>query len=201
MTKRIGILGGTFNPVHVGHLLAARRAQEALRLDQVLFLPCNRPALKSHESLWPAAFRLKLLWAALKGQPGFSVEDLELKRGGVSYTVETLEALRSRYRGADFFFLLGTDAALDLPRWKRADDLKSLARLVVLTRPGAQFPVPGSRLIKRFGLQMLQIPSLEVSSTEIRNRLKQGHPIAWMVPRAVEGILLKACGSKSPVIK
>src|SRR4051812_20954921 len=117
---KTGILGGTFNPVHLGHLLAARQALESLGLDRILFIPCSRPALKSTGGLLPAPLRLKLLKLAVKGEQGFEVDDRELRRGGVSYTVETLRELRAEHPGEQFHFLLGSDALKDFPLWRES---------------------------------------------------------------------------------
>jgi nicotinate-nucleotide adenylyltransferase len=189
---KLGVLGGAFNPVHVGHLLAAREAREALGLDKVLLVPCARPALKSIR-LWPGKRRLGLLKLALRGQEGLEADGLELARGGTSYTVDTLRQLGRRPGVAKLTFLMGSDAFRGLPSWREPDALRALADLVVMRRPGsgAWLDGPeGRRLLKRHRARVLDIPAWDVSSSEVRRRLKRGLPLRWLVPEAVEKALL-----------
>ncbi len=190
---KIGIFGGTFNPVHLGHLLAARAAREALGLDEVLFIPCALPALKAARDLLPGTRRLRLLKLALEGQKGFRVDGRELERGGKSYTVDTLRELTEEAGGkAEFTLLLGRDAARDFGRWKEAPALSRLCRIVVLERPAP--PGRRSRALSKSFLQthrmrLLPIPTVDISSTLVRARLARGLPVSWLVPEAVEKAL------------
>ena len=179
--KRIGIFGGSFNPVHHGHLLAARAAFERLKLDELVFVPCAQSAYG--KKLWPAALRLKLLRAALRGAKGFAVSAMEIKRGGVSRSIDTLRAMQARAgKGTKFFLLMGADQALEFPRWKEALELSKLSKICVLERPGSQ---KSGLIHRKYSMQSVGIPKYEISSSEIRTRLKNKLPIDWLVPEAV----------------
>jgi len=181
---RIGIFGGSFNPIHIGHLVTAERVAEALHLEQVLFIPTARTPLKRPGDLATPRDRWTMLRLALRGHPRFRAWDLEIRRGGVSYTVDTLRELRKR-RGADLYLIMGSDAVDLLPRWKAPDEVRRLATLVVATRPGHR---PRRRLPKSI---TVRVPLLEISGTEIRDRLRRGLPIRHLVPEAVERYLLR----------
>ncbi len=184
---RLGILGGTFDPVHFGHLAAAEEARVALQLDRVLFVPAAHQPLKARR-LTPGEHRLEMLRRAVADHPHFSVSDLELVRGGISYTVDTLRTLRERYPAADLFFILGADALLQLPRWKEASALPDLCRWIVIMRPGYPLDVlPVLRALP--GLQgrttFLPGPKLDISAEELRARIAQGRPIRYQTPEPV----------------
>lgn len=181
---RLGLLGGSFNPVHHGHLITAIRAAEALRLDRVLFIPAAVSPLKRSHDLAPDRHRWALLRLALRGNPLFQASDLELRRGGVSYTVDTLRELR-RTTKALLFWILGTDAARQLPRWKDPDEVRRLAEFVIVTRPGDRV----SRAMAKD--HVVRAPLLEISSSEIRDRVRKGLSIRYLVPDAVGRYILR----------
>lgn len=192
MARRLGVFGGAFSPVHIGHLLAARAAAEALRLDQVVFVPTGRSAFAKR--LWPDARRLACLRAALKGHPGFCVDARELRRKGVSYTVDTLRALKAEQgEGTRLYFLLGADAALGLASWKEPEALAALATFCIMERPGLSSAERSAlkHIGKRFAVAHLVIPQVEVSSSQIRSRLAHHQRIDWLVPEAVRKLLMK----------
>src|SRR6185295_1732042 len=137
---RLGLLGGSFNPIHHGHLITATRAAEAVKLDRVLFIPAAVSPLKNGGGLAPAKDRWAMLRLALRGNPLFEAADLELRRGGVSYTIDTLRELRRRRPKDQLHWILGSDAARLLPRWKSIDDVRRLAGFVIVTRPGDSVP-------------------------------------------------------------
>ncbi len=174
-----GLLGGSFDPVHHGHLIAAGRAAEALRLDRVLFVPCARQPLKARGPVASAAHRRAMLEAAIAGEPRFALETLELDRPGPSYTVDTLRALGARLPGERLVLLLGADAAATLPEWRAVDELVRLAEVAVLTRPGA--PEPASPLARH----VVATPAIEISASDIRARCLAGKSIRYLVPDAV----------------
>jgi nicotinate-nucleotide adenylyltransferase len=176
---KLGILGGSFNPVHHGHLIVAERAAEAAGLDRVLFVPAAVSPLKDGRSLAPARDRWTMLGLALRRNPLFRASDLELRRGGVSYTVDTLREL-SRRSPAELYLILGADAARLLPRWREIDAVRKLARFVLVSRPGHRVRprMPKQHIVK--------VPLLEISSTEIRDRVRRGLSIRYLVPDAVE---------------
>ncbi len=176
---RLGILGGSFNPVHNAHLVIAARAAEALRLDRVLFIPTAISPLKRPRELAPARHRWAMLKIALRGNPRFQASDLEIRRGGVSYTVDTLREIKRRTK-ADLCLIVGADALNLFPRWRRAGEVRELAALAVASRPGHR-PRPG--LPKTHTVEM---PLLEISGTGIRERVRKGLTIRYLVPDGVE---------------
>lgn len=191
--NRIGILGGTFNPVHMGHLILAQDAMEHFELGRVLFIPCARPPHKSERDLLPAEHRIAMLEAAIEGDLRFHVSRLETERGGVSYSIDTARELHSLYPGAEIHFILGSDSLLELHLWKNAGELLELCRFVTLTRPGAEYdmlktadlqlPAPWPERLKaciRVG------HTVDISSTDIRYRVAEGLAIRYLVHPAVE---------------
>lgn len=182
--KRMGILGGTFNPIHSGHLLMAEGAREKLMLDEVLFIPCALSPLKKSVNLIPARRRLAMVRAAARGNPVFKVLTMEIKRGGRSYSVDTLQELHKLYKKtADFFFIIGSDSMAGLPAWKNLKKLMKLGKIIAVSRPGYTLDYPGVKLIK--------IPTLPVSSTDIRHLVRQGRSIKYLVPEQVRKYILK----------
>jgi nicotinate-nucleotide adenylyltransferase len=175
----IGLFGGSFDPVHHGHLIVARVAAEALELDELRFVPAREQPFKRGLHGAAPADRAVMLELAVAGSPGLSVERIELERPGPSYTVDTLESLREREPGSAFTLLLGADAAAELDAWHRAEDLPGLARIVVFARPGT--PIPCSPLISG----TIEVPAIDISATEIRRRARAGAPIRYWVPDAV----------------
>jgi nicotinate-nucleotide adenylyltransferase len=174
-----GLLGGSFDPVHHGHLIAADRAAEALGLARVLFVPCASQPLKPVGPVAPAEHREAMLALALAGHPRFALESLELSRPGPSYTVDTLRVLRRREPRERFVLILGADAAMELPRWRAADEVARLAEIAVLTRPGV--PEVASAFVTHF----VATPAIEISASEIRARCQAGKSIRYLVPDAV----------------
>lgn len=173
--RRLGLFGGSFDPVHVGHLLMARRALEQLRLDEVWLIPCAQSA--DGKRLAPGAQRLRWLKRALRGQAGLRVSDIELRRGGVSRTVETLRELRRRLgAGMRFTLLLGQDQAAALPRWKEPKAIAALARLAVFGRNGE------AKLPRGYSGTLVKGAELGISSNEIRTRIRAGLPVDWLLP-------------------
>ncbi len=181
---RIGILGGTFDPPHLGHLLLAEAARDRLVLDRVLFVPARNPPHKRGRRVTPAPTRLLLLRAALAGT-GFSVSTLELDRPGPSYTVDTLERLGARHPRARFWLLVGADSLAELPTWRDPERILALATLAVAARPGAAAAPPSlSRHARR--VVHLGNPALDIASSDLRHRVAHGRSIRFLVPPAVE---------------
>ncbi len=187
---RLGVLGGTFDPVHRGHLALAGAARDELRLEQVLFVPAGQPWRKSGQEIGANDDRLAMLRLALEGDASFQIATLELERSGPSYTADTLEARAAPRRGDEMYFIVGQDALADLPNWVRPERILELARLAVARRPEvsaealeeAQRRVPALR--ER--VVWLKMPPVEVSATEIRERVRRGQPIRGLVAAAVE---------------
>jgi nicotinate-nucleotide adenylyltransferase len=182
----LGVLGGTFDPIHLGHLRAAEAAREALGLERVLFVPAAEPPHRPA----PAAAgldRFAMVALATAPHPAFVASDLELRREGPSYSVDTLEELAARSPERPLVLILGSDAMADLPGWRRAERVLELARIAVLERPGDTSPrePPGWRL------ERVEAPLLEVSSSDVRRRLSSGLSVRYLVPDAVADYIAK----------
>jgi len=178
---KLGILGGSFDPIHLGHLLVAQAAMEELGLDRLFFIPAAQSPFKPENQPAPATVRLQLLRLALAGKSDCQLDDQEIRRGGVSYTVDTLRAYANRFPEAKLFYLIGADNISKLNEWREPDELAKLAEFVAIPRPGesvAAFPKPfRGRTLKGF--------PLGVSSSQIRARVKAGLTIENLVPPAV----------------
>ena len=178
---KLGLFGGSFDPVHLGHLLVAQAAIEELGLDRLFFIPAAQSPFKPENHASPAADRLRFLRLALAGRTNCEVDEIEIRRGGVSYTVDTLRDYARRFPGATLYYLIGADNSAKLPQWREAAELARLAEFVALPRPGdpaATFSAPfRGRTLKGF--------PLGVSSSQIRARVKAGQPIDTLVPPAV----------------
>ena len=178
--KRIGILGGSFDPVHFGHLLMAQSAAEALKLDVVLFVPAFRSPFKTAHALPDAAKRLAMVKEAIKGNKLFNVYDGELRRQETSYTIDTLKELTLKYPGSKFYLLMGADNLRSFHRWKDPQGILKLASLATLNRPGFDKEYP-----KRWPFVKVNMPAVDISSSDIRQRLKAGRSIWYLTPKAV----------------
>ncbi len=210
---RIGIFGGTFNPIHYGHLRAAEEAREMLALDKILFIPSGNPPLKVRE-LADARHRYKMTRLAVIRNRLFDVLDIECIRKGKSYTVNTLETLLKLYSDSELYFILGIDAFLEMPNWWKPEKLISLVNFMVLSRPGSRFidllSSPYLNVKKEImvrldngeirsfttGLQtrkeavLLGVTPIGISSTDIRNRIKEGLSIKYMLPEEIESYII-----------
>lgn len=195
MKRRIGIMGGTFDPIHYGHLVLAEEVKEVLGLTEVVFIPAGQPPHKQKEPVTGAELRLKMVLAAIKGNPSFSVSRMEIDEGGKSYTVKTLNKLKAAYESeAELFFITGADTLLDLKNWYAADEVLSLCTFVGATRPGYMpdlIVAEAQRLReeKSASIELIPIPGLAISSTEIRQRVKANRTIKYLVPEGVEDII------------
>lgn len=181
MTRRVGLLGGTFDPPHLGHLVVAECARVELGLDEVRLLVSGDPWMKGPCS--PAGHRLAMARAAVADDPYLAVDAREVQRPGPTYTADTLAELRREEPDVQWWFVLGEDAAAGLSRWERIDEAFALARFVVVTRPG--HPAPDAALLPA-SVVHLQIPQLHVSSTELRARFAEGRATRYLVPVAVD---------------
>lgn len=184
MPRRIGVLGGSFDPVHLGHLIAAQDAREALSLDKVVFMPTAQAPLKDRAPGVTSADRLGLLRAAVAEEPAFEVSTLELDRGGVSYTIDTARALRHAHPVDSLFWIIGADQAAQLAQWREIGALAGLVEFIVLARPGYTPPAP-DRVPAGVVLHPVTAHVVEISSSEIRRRIAAGLPVRWFLPAAV----------------
>ncbi len=194
--RRIGIMGGTFDPIHIGHLVIAEAVYETYRLDKVLFIPASAPPHKPGVKVAPALHRYVMTVLATVGHPAFSVSDIEMRRPGPSYSYDTVRALRQEMGEAcEFFFILGTDAAKELGTWNNVDELLDLCHFVAATRPGTQRAV--DEVIQQFGakgqakIHPLSTPELAISSTDIRGRIQAGQSVRFILPEQVEAYIKK----------
>lgn len=210
---KIGIFGGTFNPVHYGHLRAAEEVREKLGLGKILFIPSGKPPLKTSE-IAPAGHRYEMLRIAVKENPFFELSDIECKRTGKSYTVKTFEELQNTNPGTEFFLILGIDAFLDIPRWWRPEQLVSMANFIVISRPGFSFSAlrespyvaSGMKLLKDIDRSrneaniiklktnrnaiLFRLTPIGISSTQIRKCIRQGKSIKYLLPPEVHSYII-----------
>ncbi len=183
---RIGILGGTFNPIHIGHLILAEEALWKLKLDKVIFVPAYLPPHKSEEEILEAEHRCRMVLLAVEGNPKFEVSRIEVDSKQKSYSIDTLKAFLKQYgHKAEFFFITGSDSLKELVSWKQIDEIYKLSRFIVAKRPG--FPIgeiPNE-------IQAVVITEMEVSASEIRRRLKEHKSIRYLVPDKVREYIEK----------
>jgi nicotinate (nicotinamide) nucleotide adenylyltransferase len=184
---RLGVLGGTFDPVHLGHLILGEAARQELALDRVVFVPAGQPWRKGGREIAPGADRLQMLRLATAGNPAFEVSILEIDRPGPSYTEVTLEALQDEHPGAELFFILGGDALTDFPHWHDPQRIAELATLAVAERGDAalageaEVGLPGAHA----RLCHLRMPRVDINATAIREDVRNGRSIRYLVPDAV----------------
>ena len=203
---RIGIFGGTFNPIHLGHLRAAEEIRERFDLERVIFIAAAVPPHKEVENGIPGEHRMEMVRVAISGNPYFSPSDIELKRPGKSYSIGTIQFLKERYGSdSDMFFILGMDAFLEIGTWKSFQELFSLCHFIVMTRPGFDQPFSatilppeiadafvydegGGRFIHRDGysIYLQGVTFLDISSTKIREAVRKGRSVRYLLPREVE---------------
>lgn len=183
---KLGILGGTFDPPHNGHLIVAQDAYEALELDRILFIPAAVPPHKQGRDITSADVRMTMLESAIAGDERFETRDLELRRPGPSYTVDTLRELRAADPDCALFLLIGADQYRSLHTWREPETIAALAKLVVLRREGDSYRASDQVRPPDWALEVTRI---DVSSTEVRRRVVAGEPIRYLVPSGVERII------------
>ncbi|GIL33932.1 MULTISPECIES: nicotinate-nucleotide adenylyltransferase [Phycicoccus] len=179
---RLGVMGGTFDPVHHGHLVAASEVQTLLGLDEVVFVPTGQPWQKDAREVSPAEHRYLMTVVATASNPGFTVSRVDIDREGPTYTVDTLRDLRAQRPDAELFFITGADALAQILSWKDADELFELAHFVGVTRPGyvlSELGLPGERVT------LQEVPAMAISSTDCRDRVRAGQPVWYLVPDGV----------------
>lgn len=178
---RLGVFGGTFDPPHIGHLIVAQDALVELDLDRVVFVPAGQPPHKRNEAITAAGIRLSMVRAAVAGTPGFAVDDIETRRVGPSWMVDTLRAISRRMPDAELYLLIGSDQYAEFDTWHEPAEIRRLARIVVLTRDGESVEPQGARA--------LRVTRIDLSATEIRRRVRSGKPIRYLVPDSVEALI------------
>ena len=186
---RLGIFGGTFDPIHIGHLAAAEHVREALELDAVIFLPAGMPVFKKDRDVTSPAVRLELCRLAVEDNPHFDVSSLEIDRGGDTYTIDTLRQLRAHYPdNVQLFFITGADAIMSIGKWRSVDQMSGLAQFVALTRPGYALDWKQRGDIEEkthLGVIYQEIPGFSVSSSMIRRCVAEGRSIRYLVTEPV----------------
>lgn len=178
-SQRIGVLGGTFDPIHIGHLVTGANVRHELGLDRVLFVIAHDPWQKADRDVTPSDLRLAMVEAAVEGHPGLEASAIEIERGGTSYTADTLATLRDQAPDAELFLIIGQDQAANLHTWERVEAIRALSTLVVVRRPGSVGGLSDSGAIE------IDVPLLEVSSSDVRARFCDGRPVDWLVPEPV----------------
>ncbi|AJC58398.1 nicotinate (nicotinamide) nucleotide adenylyltransferase [Streptomyces sp. 769] len=178
----MGVMGGTFDPIHHGHLVAASEVASQFHLDEVVFVPTGHPWQKSHKLVSPAEDRYLMTVIATASNPQFSVSRIDIDRGGKTYTIDTLRELRAQHCDADLFFITGADALSQILTWHDAAELVSLAHFIGVTRPGHVLADPG---LPEGAVSLVEVPALAISSTDCRARVAQGDPVWYLVPDGV----------------
>ena len=184
-------MGGTFDPVHYGHLVAAEGVRHEFNLDKVIFVPSGRPPHKTENRITNPGHRLSMTELATASNPYFEVSSLEVKRPGLSYTIDTIMDFHSMYEYLELYFITGGDALLEILTWKDVDKLFSLCKFIAVTRPGYSFENLGEKmpgLPESFlrNIHTMEVPALAISSTDIRKRIRTGRSIKYLLPEAVE---------------
>jgi nicotinate-nucleotide adenylyltransferase len=195
---RVGVMGGTFDPVHYGHLVTAEEARVQFDLPQVLFVPNRYPPHKALDGVTDPEHRYRMTVVATATNPYFAVSRMEIDRPGPSYSIDTIRALRETHSAAELFYITGADAILQIVRgaWDRSAELLTLCQFIAASRPGFPIDVHDLRRYNVTGreldnLHVMEIPTLAISSTDIRNRVATGRPIRYLLPDAVEAYIMK----------
>ncbi len=180
--QRIGIMGGTFDPIHHGHLVAASEVQDYVDLDQVVFVPAGQQPFKVDQVIAPAEHRYLMTVIATASNPRFTVSRVDIDRAGVTYTIDTLQEIRQQFPDADLFFITGADALSQIFEWRQPERLFEMAHFIGVTRPGhrlSDMGLPGEHVT------LLEIPAMAISSTNCRDRVAAGQPVWYLVPDGV----------------
>ncbi len=186
-------MGGTFDPIHHGHLLTAEEAAVQFGLDEVVFVPTRQPWMKEQGDVSPPEHRYLMTVIATASNPRFSVSRIEVERDGPTYTVDTLHELKDQRGDVDLFFVTGADAMLEILEWKDPEEVLKLAHFIAATRPGYDLTrFEAGTAIKHPNVSIMNIPALAISSTDIRRRVHDGRPIRYLVPEGVESYIAKA---------
>lgn len=193
MGRRLGVMGGTFDPIHYGHLVTAEEAQVQFALDEVVFVPTGQPWMKQDREVSAPEDRYLMTVIATASNPKFRVSRIEIDREGPTYAVDTLRMLASEHPDAELYFITGADAMLEILEWKDPEEVLSLAHFIAATRPGYDLTRFESAVpTRRPNVSRMSIPALAISSTDIRERVREGRPIRYLVPEGVKSYVEKA---------
>lgn len=193
--QRLGIMGGTFDPIHLGHLSCAEQVRCACGLTSVIFLPAGNPVFKRNQEVTPGSDRLAMCRLALASNPHFSLSSMEIEREGATYTIDTLREFHALYGDdVELCWIIGADAAAGLPLWKDVDKIAAMATMLIVNRPGsdvAEKLLPHLRSVGDFNIELVDTTLLDISSTDIRNRVRHGQTIRYLVPDDVRDYILE----------
>ena len=189
--RRIGVMGGTFDPIHNGHLVAASEVQAWFKLDQVVFVPTGQSWQKSEHEVSQAEDRYLMTVIATASNPRFSVSRVDVDRAGPTYTIDTLRELQDQHKDADLFFITGADALAQILTWRNADEMFELAHFVGCTRPGTSISSDALVGLPMDRITLIEVPALAISSTACRNRVHRGEPVWYLVPDGVVQYIAK----------
>ena len=190
--QKIGIMGGTFNPIHIGHLVIAEEVRFRFKLDKIIFIPAGNPPHKDYNNITAGKHRYQMTLLATMDNPYFDVSSIEIEREGITYTIDTITALREKCdKDVELYFITGADSIIELSTWKEVDKLLNLCKFIAATRPGfdiAKIEDKVKELEDRYkkNIYSLSVPALQISSTDIRNRIKQGITVKYLLPESVE---------------
>ncbi|MEG0477167.1 MAG: nicotinate-nucleotide adenylyltransferase [Raoultibacter sp.] len=188
-TYRLGIMGGTFDPIHIGHLACAEQARDTFDLDAVIFVPAGNPVFKKNQIITPAAQRLEMCRLAVRSNPSFDVSDIEIRRPGDTYTVDTLRELRAYYPpNVELYFITGADAVFSIVRWRESAAIAGLARLIAVTRPGYALSQEKRDYLAQnsaFSVTYAEVTALALSSSDIRQRVREKRSIRYLTMQSV----------------
>lgn len=185
---KLGIMGGTFDPPHLGHLICAEEVNDHFEFDRVMFIPCARPPHKDGNKVLDAQHRYEMTILATQDNPRFDVSRIELDRPGRSYSIETVRQLRKIYgQSAEIYWIVGADSILDMFIWKDVDELLTICKFIAITRPGYDLSKADPRFMEK--IELFKTTGVEISATKIRERIKQGKSIKYLVPLAVENYI------------
>ena len=194
--RRLGIMGGTFDPIHYGHLVAAEGARYSFDLAKVIFIPAGSPPHKPGHTISEPLVRYKMTCMAVASNPFFCASAMEVERPGPSYTIDTVRSVMRLYPGSEIYFITGADALLEISSWKNFDILLSICNFVAATRPGYRLLELKEKLDSlpaalKQNISYMEVPALAISSTDIRQRVREGRPIKYLLPESVEDYIIK----------
>ncbi len=194
--KKIGIIGGTFDPIHNGHLLMAENSRKAFSLDKIIFIPAGIPPHKKDKNISSNVHRYNMTLLAINNNKHYFLSDIELKREGISFTVDTIKHLKSIFSGAELYFIMGSDSLLQIEKWKDYEELLSLCNFIVAKRPNyddeqLKRKVDNLNSLYKSFIYIVEGPVLDVSSSDIRNKVQRGESITYLVPNPVEEYIYK----------
>ncbi|WP_413450440.1 nicotinate-nucleotide adenylyltransferase [Georgenia phoenicis] len=195
--RRIGVMGGTFDPIHHGHLVAASEVADVFSLDEVLFVPTGEPVFKQEREVTPAEHRYLMTVVATASNPRFTVSRVDIDRPGLTFTIDTLRDLKAAYPDAELFFITGADVLPQILSWKDVDELWSLAHFIGVNRPGHHLDDTG---LPSSGVSLMEVPAMAISSTDCRRRVREGMPVWYLVPDGVVQYIHKHGLYRSPAL-